>query len=527
MGNASDSAATIDAQVLKGTRLGMIPDSSSYPGQRPTLSSGPEAQARATVFPLSANGLLISSFPASPDLTGTGTLIGPNMVLTAAHNLYSISTKQPAENVRFLPPAGFGESEVLAWKFPSDFVDSQGQREDFGLVILESRLGDFTGYLGIERNLNEKTRVRAALCSAERETRVFTGEVTGVTEDSFGVRGGPEEWARNGSEVWWCNDGGCVVGIAAKERVIRMTDARTKQISRWVADYLSEKHSRILRDYMEATYLRSLDLSKTRIGDSGLRYLAEGRSGRPQSLERLDVSGCQLTSEGIRPLVGARWYRLRELFLGENRIDSAGCAKLRDGIWPELHTLDLSRNLVLRAEGARQLARRVWPVLEVLRLAHTDFGPDGTKYLTKSSFPALIELDLAKNSLSSEGMDRLKRHRWEKLTRLDLSGNHLYRSGANHLSQASWPALHDLLIDGCMVGDEGIASLAKGRSWPTLRDLGTGYNEISSLGVEWLCQFAGWPELVRLDLRGNKFAAGEDEMRRIRQKWNAITVVVV
>jgi len=104
-------------------------------------------------WPYSVHGLFVFKFN-NIENWGTGTLIGPNIVLTAGHNLYSHKFKAYAdlESMQFLPgingqvlPFGFVEVQkyFISPNYPKD------GKEDYGILILKEPIGEITGYFGL------------------------------------------------------------------------------------------------------------------------------------------------------------------------------------------------------------------------------------------------------------------------------------------------------------------------------------------------------------------------------------------
>jgi len=85
---------------------------------------------------------------------GTGVLIGPNIVLTAGHNLYDYQKEvyADAESIQFLSGMNgqalpFGQAQVDKY-FVSPSYIKEG-KEDYGILILKEPIGDITGYYGL------------------------------------------------------------------------------------------------------------------------------------------------------------------------------------------------------------------------------------------------------------------------------------------------------------------------------------------------------------------------------------------
>ena len=107
-------------------------------------------------YPYSVHGLVKAYFGDKNEwmFNGSGTLIGPNTVLTAAHVIYNIEYGGKANSVEFIPAINkndtpYGTINAKKIFFPAEFVESGGQQEDYGILILEQEIGEKTGFFGI------------------------------------------------------------------------------------------------------------------------------------------------------------------------------------------------------------------------------------------------------------------------------------------------------------------------------------------------------------------------------------------
>ena len=109
------------------------------------------------VWPNSVHGLVHSLYQNginNLELWGTGTMIGLNLVITAAHNLYNHDLEKEATCVKFYPGlngkrAHFNEIEVKKFYYPDDFVRKVGNKEDYALLVLNRNIGNETGYFAL------------------------------------------------------------------------------------------------------------------------------------------------------------------------------------------------------------------------------------------------------------------------------------------------------------------------------------------------------------------------------------------
>ena len=82
-------------------------------------------------------------------------MIGPDLVLTAAHNLFSESdrTKEKYTKVEFIPGINegltpFGVFKVVESYVPDEFSETR-EKEDYALLVLDGIPGKQSGYFGL------------------------------------------------------------------------------------------------------------------------------------------------------------------------------------------------------------------------------------------------------------------------------------------------------------------------------------------------------------------------------------------
>jgi serine/threonine protein kinase len=152
-----------------------------------------------------------------------------------------------------------------------------------------------------------------------------------------------------------------------------------------------------------------LDLTNKRIGDAGVRALAE--SPRLANLSVLILSGNQIGDEGARALAESpHIMNLTKLVLWDNRIGDAGVQALAGSRFLDhLTTLDIGLNRV-GDEGVKALAASPHLAnLSALILVSNHIGDEGALALAASPYLAnLAELKPLENRISSVGASALR-----------------------------------------------------------------------------------------------------------------------
>ncbi|XP_078740332.1 ribonuclease inhibitor-like [Lampetra fluviatilis] len=220
---------------------------------------------------------------------------------------------------------------------------------------------------------------------------------------------------------------------------------------------LTDKSGSSLRDILKAnTGLKCLVLYYNEIGDSGLRLLADGMLGREGSLETLDLCQCSLTyksGSSLSVILKAN-TGLKILLLIGNKIGDSGLRLLADGMLGRegsLETLYLDGcSLTDKSGSSLSVILKANTGLKILLLRDNYIGDSGLRLLadgmlgregsletldlqdcslTDKSIPALHDimitnkalriLRLESNDFSEEGEQELRR-KWTRGGGLDI-----------------------------------------------------------------------------------------------------------
>ena len=217
---------------------------------------------------------------------GSGTLIGKNIVLTAAHNVYDIEREEEHRALQFA--AGFdgneykyGVQEVEEIYYPTAYAEGDDS-EDYALLILDENIGVSTGYLGLSvlgdaELLDKKLHVTGYPGEAEDKSLDYQlCTMSGRTEaelvsDHFVGYNIDTSAGQSGSAVWFKgrdgNDYVAAVHVRASaignyNEGVRITKSRLFQINEWIRQYnqtqLGEQYDGWLKATFGAKRARSL-----------------------------------------------------------------------------------------------------------------------------------------------------------------------------------------------------------------------------------------------------------------------------
>ena len=350
---------------------------------------------------------------------GSGTLIGPDLVLTVAHNLYgssSSSSKQYAK-ITFIPGARdtiapFGEIGVVKVFVPDEYKSEQLPENslstyDYGILKLDVPIGNYIGYFGLEAVFKE------------------TIKAINLTKN-FQLKGYPwDKYDENGKKFGLYGDTGKLT-----------IDLETGLLRYSMVTYPGQSGSAIFYE-QEGKYM----VVGVHIGDS-------------KSKDQPGV-GIWITQERFDQI--DKWKKEAE----ESRLipvrDRLKCIdasiiiekKILDLIKVQDQEIISFKNYLMGAEGAKLLSLNSgWSSLKVLDLDNNSLGVSGAQELSKNtSWINLEVLSLSTNSLGDEGLLKLSyNNSWKKLSELNLANNDITDDGLEALSNNEVWVLQNLII---------------------------------------------------------------------------------
>ena len=157
-------------------------DSSSGRKKRSILSDSDDRFRvnNTTSFPHSAIASVETIWPYGIVTVGTAWMYGPNIAMTAGHNLYSDKYGGWPTEILIYPGRNdsskpFGEVKAITIHVPESFTNNRDTNFDWGLIELDKNIGNETGYFGALWKLDSlnDTDITIAGYPAENYTQMW------------------------------------------------------------------------------------------------------------------------------------------------------------------------------------------------------------------------------------------------------------------------------------------------------------------------------------------------------------------
>jgi len=212
-------------------------------------SDGRTQVTPTTFFPVAARVRLALEFSDGYTSNGSGHLVGNKYVITAGHVVYSADHGGWATKITAFPgqdgnskPFGGGVSTDL--RTTQGWVNDQDDDVDYGLITLDTNLGDQIGWFGLEyfsdSELDANPQVTVAGYPVDKPWGTqwtMSGAIQNYSIDTFGGESGAGvAHILNGRHyVTGVHHGSGYYWLSYYNQATRITGARFNQILGWVA----------------------------------------------------------------------------------------------------------------------------------------------------------------------------------------------------------------------------------------------------------------------------------------------------
>jgi V8-like Glu-specific endopeptidase len=371
---------------------------------------GREKIPRPDNWPYSVHGRLFMKMNGENHV-GSGTLIGPRFVLTAAHNIYSHDHTREFDirDMEFVPgmngfSAPWGRIRIVERCYPNEYRTNK--KEDYAILVLERDIGDHIGMFGLKAHNRADVDDKACKiygyplsidnqppnhhCLWGMEGRVKVdnmGDLMYYEIDTSGGQSGSAIWYNEGDKYYIV--GVHVLGSNNYNAGTFLNGNRLQRILDWIRPYynrilttiLQERDAKVILQKMQEAqaglFVRSLNLQGKELGPEEVLQLSHANL---INMTSLDLSNNWIRSEGVATLSQASFPNLTSLNLSSNFIVQRGAIALSNGKLTSLTSLDLSWNSI-DDRGAVALISEVFRNLTTLNLTGNSISPGVIKKL--------------------------------------------------------------------------------------------------------------------------------------------------
>ena len=510
-------------------------------------------------YPHSVHGIIIiKESENSVPKWGSGALVAPNIVLTAAHNVYDdqkpIRKRYPC--IKFVPGANkdnapFGEIDIEDVFAPEEYIShNAGGNEvsgliehDYALVTLKKPIGNETGYFGLHAVAAEHSR-------SLKDKEVY---VVGYPEVDMKAEGQIrfEQWGEKGRIIEFESKKGVihyqipnysglsgsvvfykkeknqfyVVGVHIGEnKASWLTKEKMLQLYQRLEQSTRDKHENLLRSRNSDCVIKKLELSNKKLTPTRMNILL---SYRLNSLEEVKLSKCAIDDFLLEEIsVNSDWKNLRKLDLSSNKIGNKGCQVLASTkAWKNLKSVILQENTI-GEEGIHEIVKKKpWPNLEEINFSQNSLPNEAALILARNStWEHLKILILSQNYIEPKGAFALASNTtWTKLEKLDLSDNWIAEKDWQNWealwtqsnkkivpdtivtsSNTMWNNITILNLSGNNIGSGGAIAIGKSIILKNLKVLSLNGCHLGDKGACAIASNTTWTKLNRLALSSNK-----------------------
>ena len=497
-------------------------------------------------FPQNAFGIVMAKKSEDDKVIwGSGIMIGPDLVLTAAPNVYDdekpIRKKFPY--IKFIPgmdreKVPFGEIEIEDVFVTESYITHTEESDESSLsvaglavMILKKPVGNETGYIGLHAVEAEHTYLLEDQDIFVAGYNRINGKSEGICEQ-LGDKGRTSELKElkgkkeliyytcpstitNGALCIQEKDEFHVIGMHVgknenSDLACLITREKYQYFYQQIKEFKWKSIEQILQSKADKEgILKKLNLGPNSLSQLGLEVFLEYKLN---ALEEVDLSRCSIDGKGLADICNiTEWKSLQRIDLSKyNSIGNNGCFILScNQTWKNLKSLILKESKI-RSDGIIKLVEsQNWPELEEIHLSRNEIDDQGAlAFASSTTWTKLKKIYLESNKIGPEGGAAIGNNvLWKDLEELSLSNNPIGDKGAISIgSNTSWNKLRILNLSHNKFGDEGAAAIGKNSTWTNLEVLSLMSNPIGDLGFKRIVSNPTWVNLSKINMKWNKMS---------------------
>ena len=349
----------------------------------------------------------------------TGCLIGENLVLTLASNIYDIKTNSFSTEIIYKHSNG-KKYEPIKNNVTKIFGNNHLSRDNWATLIFNEEISK--SFLGVEFiEIETLPSIDIHIYGYNLHNKLFHGCTNAETQDDNVITYKiPLKEGQSGSPLIQkiedkyyvfglnlsCNENDNKGNIFEKDiiaKIYYIKEKKRKFIDESKVLFLDLSNNNLYANIIECfncynfINIQELNFSQNHIGAQGIYNL---KNASLQSLKKLNLDLNEIGDDGLSYLFQCNFNSLNELSLSNNNISYKGiCDLCKCDFKYTLIKLDLSENIKIGDEGIKNFVNTNWDKLNELIIINIGLTDNGLHYFRKTN---IKKINMNQNQLTNE-----------------------------------------------------------------------------------------------------------------------------
>ena len=349
----------------------------------------------------------------------TGCLIGENLVLTLASNIYDINTNSFSSLVLYKHSNGKLYKPIKK-NVTKIFNNNHLSKDNWATLIFDEQISK--NFLGVEfLEIESLPSIDIHIYGYNLHNKLFYGCTNAETQDDNVITYKiPLKEGQSGSPLIQkiedkyyvfglnlsCNENenkGIIFDKYIIDRIYYLKEKKRKFIDESKVLFLdlsnNNFYANIIEDFncFKFNNIQELNFSQNHIGAQGIYNL---KNASLQSLKKLNLDLNEIGDDGLSYLFQCNFNSLNELSLSNNNISYKGiCDLCKCDFKYTLIKLDLSENIKIGDEGIKNFVNTNWDKLNELIIINIGLTDNGLHYFRKTN---IKKINMNQNQLTNE-----------------------------------------------------------------------------------------------------------------------------